>query len=435
MATTATKESTALDLSADTAKHHQYPVVADSGGFSALLDSQKFEHMQRVSTLFAKSKMVPAHFQNDMPSTFVAIQMAVRLGIDPFMFMQNAYMVHGRPGLEAKMVIALVNQRGPFEGPIQWKWSGKEKSDDWTCTAYATHAKTGQKCEASVSWSMVKAEGWLDKSGSKWKTMPQLMFQYRSATFLARLYCPEVIMGMDTIDELHDITPQVSVSPSTPADGIYDRLTSGSEGDEPYVDMADLHSFEKQAQDAGLDPEDTALAEFVAAMAGHFESTPDQVKAEAAQDFDGFLSTFKAWRDKHGKTPGNGSKPSADKPAQRGRRANKAEVPSTGDEINTYGVTGEAVDYLNSAYRADAEAAETITEYLEQVGVSGKDQPVTWLTKDEGEELVAKCKEILGQTPTEAPPTGPVACPNNMKTVEFEYCQKCKDFTDCPERN
>lgn len=35
----------------------------------------------------------------------------------------------------------------------------------------------------------------------------------------------------------------------------------------------------------------------------------------------------------------------------------------------------------------------------------------------------------------DAPPTGPVVCPNNMQTVEIEHCQKCKDFTDCPERN
>ena len=81
--------------------------------------------------------------------------------------------------------------------------------DDLTCTAYATHHKTGTLGEATVSWRMVKAEGWIAKDGSKWKTMPEMMFRYRSAMFLARLFCPEVLMGMQTTDELEDVGPRV----------------------------------------------------------------------------------------------------------------------------------------------------------------------------------------------------------------------------------
>ena len=80
-------------------------------------------------------------------------------------------------------------------------------------TAFATHKKTNQICEATVTWDMVVAEGWnLDKtmkSGgvqkSKWNTMPDVMFTYRSATFFARFYCPEVLLGMQTKEELYDI--------------------------------------------------------------------------------------------------------------------------------------------------------------------------------------------------------------------------------------
>jgi hypothetical protein len=54
---------------------------------------------------------------------------------------------------------------------------------------------------------MAKAEGWLDKAGSKWKTMPELMLKYRAAAFFGRLYAPEVLMGMQTSEEVIDITP------------------------------------------------------------------------------------------------------------------------------------------------------------------------------------------------------------------------------------
>ena len=100
-----------------------------------------------------------------------------------------------------------MNKRGPFTGPIQWRFEGE--GDDRTCIAYATHRATNEVCEAPVSWRMVKAEGWLNKDGSKWKTMPEQMFRYRSATFLARLYCPEVMMGIRTVEELEDIGARV----------------------------------------------------------------------------------------------------------------------------------------------------------------------------------------------------------------------------------
>jgi hypothetical protein len=59
----------------------------------------------------------------------------------------------------------------------------------------------------TVSLEMAKAEGWLDKAGSKWKTMPELMLKYRAAAFFGRLFAPEVLMGMQTSEEVIDITP------------------------------------------------------------------------------------------------------------------------------------------------------------------------------------------------------------------------------------
>ena len=59
---------------------------------------------------------------------------------------------------------------------------------------------------------MAKEEGWSTKAGSKWKTMPELMLRYRSATFFGRLYAPEILMGMHSADEVQD----VQMMPSEP---------------------------------------------------------------------------------------------------------------------------------------------------------------------------------------------------------------------------
>jgi hypothetical protein len=37
--------------------------------------------------------------------------------------------------------------------------------------------------------------------------MPELMLKYRAAAFFGRLFAPEVLMGMQTSEEVIDITP------------------------------------------------------------------------------------------------------------------------------------------------------------------------------------------------------------------------------------
>jgi hypothetical protein len=179
-------------------------VVQDDGEYKNILDTARFNHLWRVAKTFAASQMVPEIFRNDPNSCMVALQMAFRLKVDPMMFLQKSYVIKGRPGIEATLAVALANTHGPFTGPIQYKWSGEKDKDDWTCTAYATHSETNELCEMPLDLKTVKAEGWYEKGGSKWKTMPRLMFMYRSAMWLIRAFCPEVILGLHSIDELQD---------------------------------------------------------------------------------------------------------------------------------------------------------------------------------------------------------------------------------------
>src|SRR5690606_30257447 len=47
--------------------------------------------------------------------------------------------------------------------------------------------------------------GWSSKNGSKWKTMPDQMFVYRAAAFWQRAYAPDLGMGLQTQEEIHDV--------------------------------------------------------------------------------------------------------------------------------------------------------------------------------------------------------------------------------------
>lgn len=217
------------------AQQRQRIVVHDNSQFGNLLDTAKFEHLWRLSQTFASSDLVPEQFRGKAQNCFIGIQMAIRLGVDPFMFLQNCYVVHGRPGIEGKLGIALANSSGVFTGPIQYRLEGAGKTR--SCTAYATDSETGELLEMTVDWAMVEAEGWDKKAGSKWKTMPEIMFRYRSAMFLIKAYHPEVLMGMTTKEELEDEPPmplaRVDVQQASPGlDALADRLSNQSKTDE-----------------------------------------------------------------------------------------------------------------------------------------------------------------------------------------------------------
>ena len=181
--------------------------------YTMLLDVGKFEQAQRAATLFSKSQLVPQHYRNNVADCFIALQISTRMGIEPFMFMQNSYVVHGRPGIEAKLMIALANARGPFKGSIKFEYKGEGATR--SCTAWAILRENDERVEQVCSMQIAKAEGWTAKQGSKWNTMPDLMLAYRSAAFLIRLYCPEVIMGLRTVEELRDSKPDVETSAKT----------------------------------------------------------------------------------------------------------------------------------------------------------------------------------------------------------------------------
>ncbi|MGI9212942.1 MAG: hypothetical protein ACR2HF_10760 [Methylococcaceae bacterium] len=171
-----------------------------------LMDLQSFELIQRAAKLLASSTLVPKEYQGQqgLPNCVIALNMASRMNADPLMVMQNLYLVHGRPSWSAQFLIATFNQCGRFSA-IRYEWTGKKGEKGWGCKAFATEKETGDRIEsAAITWELVQAEGWDKRNGSKWQTMPEQMFMYRSAAWLVRAYAPELSMGLHTADENSD---------------------------------------------------------------------------------------------------------------------------------------------------------------------------------------------------------------------------------------
>lgn len=171
----------------------------DTGSFSL----QNFEHAQRVAKMLCSSSLIPKEYQNNIQNTMIALEMANRIGASPIMVMQNLNVIQGKPSWSSTFIISSINSCGRFS-PLRYEMEGE--GDTMKCTAWAYDLATKEKLLGpTVTMQMAREEGWLTKPGSKWKTMPTLMIRYRAAAFFGRLYAPEILMGMQTAEEVQDI--------------------------------------------------------------------------------------------------------------------------------------------------------------------------------------------------------------------------------------
>ena len=274
-------------------KQSEFPAIA--GTSSIFLNMQRFSDAQRVATMLSTSTLIPDHFRGNIGNCVIALNLAERLNVDPFMMMQTMYVVHGRPGIEGKLAIALIEGTGRFS-PLKYRFAGKGKTGKGidradSCVAYATELKTGEVIEGPiVTWQMAEIEGWLKDKGagntSKWHTMPDLMFRYRAAMFFARVNCPGALLGLRTTDELEDIDA-IEMTPAP--NGTYQAPSNTiDEGPGP-----DLTIFNKSIPE-GTDP--AILEDFLTRTAKANGASIDSVKAEALKDLPAFWKVFGAYQ-------------------------------------------------------------------------------------------------------------------------------------------
>lgn len=173
---------------------------------STFANQEGFEQAQRMAIALSKSNIIPMAYQNNVPNTLVALEMAGRIGISPLMIMQNLDVIKGKPSWSSSFIISALNSCGRFK-PLRWETVGEDpKSESYKVRAITKSKEDNADLKGPwITWEMVKAEGWLTKTGSKWRTMPELMFQYRSAAFFGRLYAPDILKGMHSVDEMIDV--------------------------------------------------------------------------------------------------------------------------------------------------------------------------------------------------------------------------------------
>lgn len=195
--------------------------------------AQSFELMQRKAKAYAASTIVPECFRGSIGNCLVAMEMAQRMQMNTLMVMQNMHMIHNKPSWSSAFIIALINTSGKFTH-LRYKREGEGMTR--SCIAYATDKETGQELESvKVTMQMAKAEGWLDKKGSKWKTMPDLMLQYRAAAFFGRAYAADMLLGMHSTDEIMDSMGEQTFMPKSNKAPMSAEMILQTEDDETEI--------------------------------------------------------------------------------------------------------------------------------------------------------------------------------------------------------
>lgn len=209
--------------------------AAPSRYVSIFENPARFGEMLKAASALAKTQFVPKTFQGKPEDCLVALDMAARLDLNPLAVFPDIYIIDGRASFSSKFLIALVNKSGRFtrlqfetgvdgEADVTFgawgenrgqrkRW--KERVQNYFAIASFTEIATGARFESPrVDCVFADKNGWFEKDGSKWRTMPEIMTRYRAASILIKSVCPEIVMGLEFADDLQDArddTPPRSV--------------------------------------------------------------------------------------------------------------------------------------------------------------------------------------------------------------------------------
>jgi hypothetical protein len=123
-----------------------------------------------------------------------AVLQGITLGLDPLTALQQIYVIHGRPGMYAEAMVALVKAHG---------------HDIWTedlsdSRAVVCGRRSGSQFTERVTVTMDQAKkaGWT--SNQAYTKTPQDMLYARASGRVAKRVAPDVLLGIASVEEIQD---------------------------------------------------------------------------------------------------------------------------------------------------------------------------------------------------------------------------------------
>ena len=207
---------------------------------SVYKNENSFALNQRYAKSLCNSTLVPQHYQGQagLSNCLIALEMANRMNTSPLIVMQNLNIIKGKPAWSSQFIIAMIQTR--FDD-LDYEMSGK--GDSISCKCSAVRKKDKKKVYGSVvSLEMAKAEGWT--TNKKWRTMPEHMLRFRAATFFGRQHVADLLLGVQTEEEVVDIQPMKVVT----------EEVKGQEGERSWEDIEKPKETEPEFRDGKWRP-------------------------------------------------------------------------------------------------------------------------------------------------------------------------------------
>lgn len=273
-----------------------------SGGKIAAIVPQDMDAAWRLATMVIKAGMAPKSLDSVEKCT-VAIMHGMEVGLTPMAALQSIAVVNGTPSIWGDGMIALIRASGLLEDILE---TCEDDSDG------PTIAVCKVKRKGSPSWVVqsftrpqaMKAGLW--RKQGPWQQYPHRMMQMRARAFALRDAFPDVLRGLHSAEEAHDmidITPRGSAT-TAPEPRRSDFVHQGSgqqatdvNGDDPPHD-AGTGELNKDA------PKSWKLAPSIVGQQNILGAIHDLLSmAEVKSEVDDIEAEHKAFLDKLGATP------------------------------------------------------------------------------------------------------------------------------------
>lgn len=175
-----------------------------------VLDTDAFDRIMNVAQVMATGKAtLPKHLHDNPADCMAIIMQAMQWKMNPFVVAQKTHLVNGTLGYEAQLVNAVVSTSGAISGRFHYEyigdWDAYSTSDGKNKSEIGLGIKVGAviKGDDEVTWgSPLYFSDVTVRNSPLWKTNPRQQIAYLAVKNWARLYVPDALLGVYSVDEL-----------------------------------------------------------------------------------------------------------------------------------------------------------------------------------------------------------------------------------------
>jgi hypothetical protein len=172
-----------------------------------VLDTSKFEHMQRIATVMAETSTIPDSLRMDkegaelpqrtvIANCFRIVNQAVRWGMDPFAVADCASIVHGRMMWEGKLIAGVLDAKLGVQLQYDFNEGAGQELGITVSATLPNETKVRTIFGRVKDWHRGAKSPWANEGA--WKRQ----LRYMGAREWARAHKPSVMLGIYTDDEM-----------------------------------------------------------------------------------------------------------------------------------------------------------------------------------------------------------------------------------------